>query len=185
MAELADAWDLKSQGRKAVRVRFPAPARRIFSNFGRSRRAGAGQPRGISPNSSYSLAVPALRASGSLEATDLRSSFRLTLHPLRAGPRVESFGSLSVHGLIDDRVAAIDALGLMADHRHRRRAWHPRPFRAANRGPSKSCNSTLGCPAASQAAAQRFRKSLIGDPPAWVVAAWLQTRPQTLRRRLR
>jgi hypothetical protein len=30
MAELADAGDLKSPGRKAVRVRFPVPAPVIF-----------------------------------------------------------------------------------------------------------------------------------------------------------
>ncbi len=32
VAELADAWDLKSQVRKAVRVRFPPPAFKILGN---------------------------------------------------------------------------------------------------------------------------------------------------------
>ena len=57
------------------------------------------------------------------------------LYPLRAGVEV---------GLGDDRVPAVDALRLVADHRHRRRARHARALKVPHRGPAEVVRDATG-----------------------------------------
>jgi len=62
----------------------------------------------------------------------------LGLGPLQFRPRVELRGGLSARRLVDDGVALVDGLGLMADHRHRHRARHSGPLSV-----SDGCRSKL------------------------------------------
>jgi hypothetical protein len=101
--------------------------------------------------------------------------------------RLELGAAVAQHALVGDRVPAIDRLGLMPDHRHRRRARHARPLEVAHGGPAKvvgdparqACQPAGGRPRAAKAldglpvaVKSQGTTRPVASSTAWVWASW-------------